>query len=226
MNTLNLSEDISRYNFPENQYVNETINKTQIFIHHTAGNSNPFLVYKDWESNVEKIATCVVVGGKPKKNDNFKDGEIVQGFSSKNWAYHLGLRESTFRNFNLPYKSLDKISIGIELCSWGQLTYKSGKFYTYANTIVDESEMIELTKAHRGFKYYHKYTDEQIISLEKLLRYWIDLYKIPKTYNPDIFDVTQRALKGEPGIYTHNSVRYDKVDIYPDDRLINMLKNL
>ena len=35
-----------------------------------------------------------------------------------------------------------------------------------------------------------------------------------------------KADKNEKGIYTHNSVRRDKSDVYPCPRLIEMLKNL
>ena len=49
---------------------------------------------------------------------------------------------------------------------------------------------------------------------------------IPLKYNPDIWDVTTRALKGESGVYTHNSVRYDKVDVSPQPKLIEMLQSL
>lgn len=225
MNTLNLQTDIEKYNFSANQYYAEEHGKKQIYIHHTAGNSNGINVFKDWESNPERIATCVTICGKPKNNE-FKDGQIVQGFSSKHWAYHLGLKESTFSKFNVPYKSLDKISIGIEVCSWGQLTFKNGKYYTYVNSTVPASEVIELATPHRGYKFYHAYTDAQIVSIEKLLRHWGITYGIPLTYNSDIWDVTPRALKGDAGVFTHNSVRYDKVDVSPDPKLIQMLKTL
>ena len=42
----------------------------------------------------------------------------------------------------------------------------------------------------------------------------------------DIWDITPRALKGEKGVFTHNSVRRDKVDIYPHPKMIEMLKSL
>lgn len=226
MNTLNLQTDIIQYSFPETQFVSEEKPKSQIYLHHTAGNPDPFGVYRYWESNPERVSTCVTVGGKPKKSDTFIDGQIVQGFPSKYWAFHLGLKESTFHKHNLPYKSLDRISIAVEICNWGQLTLKDGKFKTYVNKVVDESEVCELSTPHRGFKYYHNYTDAQITSVEKLLRYWNKRYNIPLTYNPDIFDINKRALSGEPGVYTHNCVRYDKVDIYPHPKLIQMLKSL
>jgi len=33
-------------------------------------------------------------------------------------------------------------------------------------------------------------------------------------------------LKGKAGVFTHNSVRKDKVDVYPHPKLIEMLKSL
>lgn len=226
MNILNKDTDIKQYNFPTTQYIQEEKVKTQIYLHHTAGNSDAEGTFKFWQTNPERIATCVVISGKPKKSDSFVDGQIVQGYSSKYWAYHLGLRESTFHKFGLPYKSLDRVSVAVEICNWGQLTLKDGKFRTYVNTIVDQSEVCELATPHRGYKYYHNYTDAQITSLEKLLRYWGSKYNIPLKYNEDIFDVCPRALRGDPGVYTHNSVRFDKVDIYPHPKLIEMLKSL
>lgn len=216
----------TQYTFTNEQYIPTEFKKTQIYLHHTAGNSDPFDVYRDWENSPERIATCIVIGGKPKKKDTHTDGQIIQGYSSKYWAYHLGLRESTFHNFNLPYKSLDKSSIGVEICNWGQVIRKNGKFYSWGNTVVIDEEVIELKTPFRGYKYFHNYTDAQIESVKELLIYWNKKYDIPLTYNDDIFDVTPRALKGEPGIFTHCSVRYNKVDIYPHPRIIEMLKSL
>jgi hypothetical protein len=51
-------------------------------------------------------------------------------------------------------------------------------------------------------------------------------YDIPKDYNEDIWDVTKRAMSGYDGIFTHNSVRKDKSDMYPCPRVIDMLKSL
>lgn len=226
MNILDKSKDIIVTEFPKTQFIEDETQKSQIYLHHTAGNSDPFGVYRDWSSNKERIATCVTIGGKPKKNDLFFDGEIVQGYSSRYWAYHLGLRESTFHNFNLPYKSLDRLSIGIEICNWGHLTRKDGRFYSWAKTVVPDENVIELSAPFRGFKFFHNYTDAQIVSVEKLLRYWNTKYNIPLKYNEDIFEVNARALKGESGVFTHCSVRYDKIDIYPHPKMIEMLKSL
>lgn len=47
-------------------------------------------------------------------------------------------------------------------------------------------------------------------------------------YNPykDMWEVSTDALKGVAGVYTHNSVRKDKIDIFPQPEMIQMLKGL
>lgn len=92
--------------------------------------------------------------------------------------------------------------------------------------LIPEKDVCVLDKPFKGSKYYHNYTDAQIESIRQLLVYWNKIYGIPLTYNADIFDVTSRALRGEPGVYTHNSVRKDKTDIYPHPKIIQMLKSL
>lgn len=219
---------ITQYAFPASQYMQEEHPKSQIFLHHTAGNSNPFATYQDWAGNSERIATCVVVGGKPPVGGNWIDGEIAQGFSSKYWAFHLGLKESTFQKYGVSYQSLDRISIAIEISNWGQLTYNKvdGKYYNYVNRVVPVTEVCALDTPFKGYKFFHAYTDGQIQAVKELLQLWNQRFNIPLTYNPDIFDISVRALRGEPGVYTHNSVRTDKVDISPQPKMIAMLESL
>jgi len=217
---------LTQTQFSASQYFAEEHPKTQIYLHHTAGNPNPFGVFNWWSNTPERVATCVTVGGTPNLGQNWEDGEVVQGFSSKFWAYHLGLKQDVFSYNGLPYKSLDKISIGIEICNWGQLSYKDGKYYNYVGGVVPASEVCELPTPFKGYKFFHNYTDAQIAAVKDLLVLWKGKYNIPLTYNEDIWDVTKRALKGEPGVYTHNSVRKDKMDVYPHPNLITMLKSL
>lgn len=209
--------------FPENQYYKSAITKKQIYLHHTAGNSNAKNVFYGWTKDSGRIGTCVAISGKGK---NTIDGEIIQGYSSKYWAYHLGVKTKYFTAMEMPYQALDKISIGIEICNWGQLKLKDGKFYNYVNREVPPDEVCELDTPHRGYKYYHNYTEAQIESTRQLLLYWGEAYKIPLTYKDDIFDLTPRAYAGEKGVFTHCSVRPDKVDIYPHPLMVEMLSTL
>jgi len=70
------------------------------------------------------------------------------------------------------------------------------------------------------------YSDAQIESLRQLVVYLCDTYDIPKDYNDSIWGIDTDAFKGMRGIFTHNSVRKDKSDMYPCPRVIEMLKNL
>lgn len=209
--------NLAQHPLDENQYIRQEWPKKQIYLHHTVGGPTGERTIDIWNQDRARVGTAVCIS---------RDGTIVQAFSSRHWAYHLGLRESVFDSKGLPYVSLDKVSIGIELCSYGPLTLHKGRYKTIYGNYIDDSEVVRLEEPYRGSQFWHKYTDEQIESTRKLLLFWGQRYNIPLEYNEDIWDVTMRALMAEPGVYTHCSVRYDKSDIYPDPRVIEMLKSL
>lgn len=200
--------------------------KTQIVLHHTAGNASGVNVVRDWDTDTRgRIATCVVISGPGASNSH--DGEIVQAFSSKFWAHHLGVKREVFRSRNLPVINLDRLSIGIEVCNWGQLTLRNGKYFNYVDREVPADQVTDLGQPFKGHRYFHKYSDAQIASVKELLLFWRTRYNIDLTYNYDqLFTVNNKALTGTNGLYTHNSYRSDKVDIYPCPRMIAMLNTL
>ena len=106
------------------------------------------------------------------------------------------------------------------------MTKKNGYYYNYVGGKVDYTEVTILDKKYKGHIYWQAYTDAQIESTRQLLVYLCDTYNIPRTYFSTIFDIDKRALRGESGIFTHNSVRHDKSDIYPCPRMITMLESL
>lgn len=218
---MGLLTRIVQDNLSEAHYYREESRKSQIYLHHTAGGSNPHAVIDDWRKDSRgRIATCIVIG-----NGKF-DGQIVQTFTSKYWAYHLGVKNTVFNAHRLPALNLDKTSIGIELCNWGPLTKTGSSYFNYLKKEVPLSEVCELVTPYKGYKYYHKYTAAQITAVRELLLYWGGLYRIPLNYNADIWGVTRRALTGTPGVFTHNSVRADKTDVSPQAGLISMLNSL
>jgi len=217
---------IIQLNFGDDQYFREEVKKVQIFLHHTAGSTSAINTAKGWQGDSSKVATAFVIAGNVKSATE-KDGDIIQCFGSKYWGYHLGVKEEAFTAMKLPYIKLDSRSVAIETCNWGQLMkHADGTFVNYLNGVIPASEVTTLDKPFKGFTYFHKYTDAQIAALKDLLVYLCDKYQISKVYNPDIFDITTRAFKGENGIFTHNSVRTDKWDIYPCPRMIAMLSSL
>lgn len=218
---MSLFDNLIQRPLASSQYYTATHKKTQIFLHHTAGNSDPFNQINDWNTDGRgRIATCVVIG----RGD--WDGKVVQAFSSKYWAYHLGVKSSVFNSHGVSYRVLDKTSIGIEICNWGPLEKVNGKFYNYVQKEVPSEDVCTLPNPFRGFKYFQHYTPAQIERVRELLLYWKDIYDIPIAYNEDIWGVTKRALLATPGVFTHCSVRADKVDVYPHPGLIAMLKTL
>lgn len=201
----------------KNQYFQELHPKSQIYLHHTAGGPSGIAVAKFFNSKPGTVATAFVISG---------SGAIVQCFSSKHWAYHLGLDKQVFADQVVSYRSLDKTSIGIEICNYGPLTKRNGYYYNYVGGKVDYKEVTTLKEKYKGFYLWQSYTDAQIESTRQLLVYLCDTYDIPRTYFASIFDIDKRALRGEKGIFTHNSVRKDKSDIYPCPRMIAMLETL
>jgi hypothetical protein len=224
---MKLPSNIKQVPMKESQYMKTETKKRMIVLHHTAGNSSAVSTIKMWDNDARgRIATCVVISGKGLSKDTY-DGEICQAFSSKYWGYHLGLKQDIFRAKGVPYISIDPMSIGVEICNWGPLTKKGNKFYNYVDREVPIDQVCELDKPYKGRKYYHAYTDAQIESVRQLMLYWGDLYNIDLTYREqDMWDISIRGLKGENGVYTHNSFRKDKSDIYPCPRMIAMLKTL
>jgi N-acetyl-anhydromuramyl-L-alanine amidase AmpD len=202
---------------PFKDYYHEEGPKSQIYLHHTAGTGKGDDVYRWWGSDKPRVATCVIID---------RDGTIKQGFNSKYWAYHLGLANKHFKAHSLPYLNLDRVSIGIELISWGILTKKGEKYLNYVGGVVPVEEVEVLDKPFRGSKYYHKYTDAQLEGIADLLRLWNKRYNIDITYKEDIWDVCPRALRGEKGVFTHCSVRPDKSDVFPQKNLIELLRSL
>jgi len=220
-----LPSNIRMVDFPSDEWFKEESNKTQIYLHHTAGRGDGEKTFKYWDKDRQgRVATCICISS---GNDGGKDGEIVQGFSSKYWGYHLGLRTSHFTREKLPYLNLNKTSIAIEICAWGSLSYRDGKYYSWANAEVPKDQVETLETPFRNILHFHKYTQKQIDSTCKLLLYWKDIYGIDITYKPQNFwDISLDALKGKNGLYGHAAVRYDKSDIYPSEDLIKALKSL
>jgi hypothetical protein len=208
---------IKQVRLKDNQFFKEESPKTQIYLHHTAGNGNAEGVSRYWNGNETRIGTAFIIG---------EDGTIVQCFSSKHWGWHLGIDNQDFARNGANYVNLNKCSVGIEVCNWGYLTKKGDKFYNYAGGVIKPENVTELDKPFKGFKYWYKYSDAQIEALRQLVVYLCETYDIPKDYRAEIWGIDKEAFKNTKGIFTHNSVRKDKSDMYPCPRVIKMLQSL
>lgn len=237
---------INKSYLSKDEYSKGPIKAEYIFIHHTAGWQNPYNVIKDWENDTRgKIATEFVIGGQSiGGNDNSQDGVIVQAFPHGNYGWHLGTGNN----------HMHRNSVGIEVCNFGQLeeggfhrydaklkknvwiTRTPGKFYTYSGAEADESQIVKLDQPFRGYQYWHRYSDESLKSLKELIYYIGDrdnidvtqgLPKLIKEKGVKAFDFSASALSGKiKGILNHTNVRKDKVDMFPQKELMDMLVSL
>lgn len=204
---------VSQHALDTSQYIKQVFPKKQIYLHFTAGSPSAKNVISWWDSNDPRIATAYVIDG--------NDGSVVEAFEPDYWSYHLGIKGTRGK--------VDKHSIGIEVCNWGPITKKGDKFFTYVNKEISADEVFELDTPHRGYKYYHKYTEAQLENLEKLLIYLVKEYDIPvqDTYGMDWFDYQADVIQQlTPGIWNHTTVRKDKYDMAPQPEFIAMLNGL
>lgn len=228
---------IEQYNLPENEYVKEATSKKVIVLHHTSGFSDPYKVIDTWANDQRgRVGSNYVIGGLPcgadVNNLSLKqtkhDGKILQAVADRFWAYHLGKVRSA---------KLHKTTLSIELCSAGALKQKDGKYYTWYDAEVHESQVCRLNTPYKGQRYFHKYSQAQLESLKALLlllseKHDIDLTKglidelVNIRKNDSAFDYNQTTVNQEGGIITHGQVREDKMDLFPQPELIEMLKTL
>lgn len=217
LNKLNL-KDIIQVDFPDDQYVKQQTNKKQIILHHTVSGQGVDGDIAWWRKTSQRIATALIIDW---------EGKMYQCFSSKYWGFHLGAGNS----------NLDKHSIGIEIDSWGGLVKHNKSWYPakwdkklnkyIANISYKPIKNVQkYPNGFRGFYGFEKYSNEQIEAVRKLLVYWNETYNIPLNYNEDMWDISDKAMGGKEGIWTHVSFRKDKSDCHPQPELIEMLKSL
>jgi hypothetical protein len=218
------------------QYVNEATTKTQLYLHHSAGWDNVRGMFKDWNITKERVATSFGI------ND---EGEIFQAFDEAFWAYHLYVKSkgnqipSNLRSHILTGSNavdLERNSIGVEIANFGPLKYCNGKYFTWVHdygtkgkgVVLNESKVYDFGESgFRGFRFYERYTDNEVGALSVLITYLCEKHSIPLPINVDnIFEITPSAFLGVPGVYTHCSVRTDKTDIVPQIHLLDMLRGL
>ena len=217
--------DVIEYFMPKDEYKAGPIKPEWLFLHHTAGWHNPFNTIKAWDADTQgQIATEFVLGGPSCKGDDESfDGVLVQAFPTGNYAWHLGKNGS---------QTMHKNSVGIEVCNFGYVV--SGK--TYAGAAVADSQIVKLAKPFRGHTEWHRYSDKQIEVLHKWIL-WIaerdgidvraGLPALIKKNGAAAFEFNEDAYYGRvKGLWTHTNTRKDKVDMFPQQELMDMLTSL
>lgn len=201
-------------------YYKDTTKKTHIILHHTAGTNS-----------ASALQTWITIAKKnPAIGAHFlidRNGEVTQCIPLDKWSYSLGLAGYTYRS------AWEKQAVTIEIVSAGKIDV-DGK--TWWGGKVNASEVELLAESFRGSKYYHSYTEAQMIALEKLLSFISEQTGIQlKTGElTTFFDYQAPTLKkkkpenytAEKTIFTHVNFRTegDKQDCYPSVKLKNLLR--
>jgi hypothetical protein len=216
---------IEQYYLPKGEYKVGPTSKEYLFLHHTAGWHNPYKVIDSWGRDSRgSIATEFVLGGQSIRGNSKKyDGQILQAFPGTGYGWHLGKNGSQHMHTH---------SVGIEVCNFGYIL--DGK--TYAGTVADESQVVSLNEKFRGYKFWHRYSDEQLNSLKNLILYIADRDNIDvrcglvsevREHGAKGFEFNEDAYYGKvKGMWTHTNTRKDKFDMFPQQELLDMLLSL
>lgn len=219
---------IHKHYLPKGEYIQGPIENDYIFLHHTAGNANPYRCIDHWGRDSRgRVATEFVLGGVNHRNgDDEYNGVMVQAFPTGCQGWHLGKTKSGYMN---------RHSVGIEICNMGYLDSKTMK--TYVGSVCREDQVCELPEHFKGRMHWHNYTEEQIKETEKWIR-WVGerdgidirlgLKQWIKKYGPTkAFDFQMDACLGKvKGLLTHGNVRTGKSDIYPHPDMVDMIMSL
>lgn len=220
---------IERSYLPKGEYIEESypIKNEYCFLHHTAGNCNPFKTIRNWGRDSRgRVATEFVLGGQDfsKDTDDY-DGIMVQAFPEGCQGWHLGKTGSFY---------MGKHSVGLEINSFG---YLDDDFKNYVGMKAHPNQIYTLEEPFKGRKHWHKYSDKQIEATRKWLlwiaeRDNIDMHKglvewIKKEGPTKAFDFQQNAYDGKvKGLLTHTNVRKGKMDCFPQPEFVDMLLSL
>lgn len=202
-NNSQINRLLKRVNFPSKNYFTAMQRKTQIVLHHTAGGSAMSAInwWKTRNDGKGTIATPYVIE---------RNGDIYQLFNSFQWAHHLGVAGKP---------NLDRFSIAIEIVCWGAITENDIGGKVKENEVVDYG-----TNPFRGSRYFQCYTEAQLESVSLLLPILGTFAGIPLECTfQSLFTLSNDALSGKAGLYTHVSYRQDKSDCHPQKEFQEIL---
>ena len=183
--------------------------KNLVVLHHTAGGTAASSL-RSWNATSTRVGTAYLVE---------RDGTVYEVMPPEAWAGHLGLGGS-----------IEKRSVGIEICNWGWLKpLTGGRFAAWPRdrngrpTVTLPSTDV-LVEAWRGESAWERYPDAQLTASIALTRYLVARFGIDPDVAPGIFDtpaasapgwgVDYERFKRFQGVISHGHVRRDKTDVH------------
>jgi N-acetyl-anhydromuramyl-L-alanine amidase AmpD len=212
------------------------------FLHHTAGNANPYQTIDIWDKDSKTVATRFVVGGQSLAGKKEYDGKILECLPSGAWAAHLTIGAT----------KVHRESVGVEICNYGGLT-KGGffrydaaskrmiwiaaenKYYNAYGTIMPDEQVYDCGENYRFNRYFHKYTLRQIEATREILLHLksegievsAGLQELIKSKGVAVaFGYFPDYIAKAPGLYTHGNIFQGKNDIFPQKEMVDMIMTL
>jgi len=175
------------------QWIPQSQPKSQIVLHHTVSSTVSSTV-NWWNQTKDRVGVAYIID---------KNGDIWNVFPDDEWAYHLGKGTTSYHN---------KKSIGIEIINEGPLIKKNKQYYWFDGKAKYSGNLINYP--WRNYEYWPIYTDEQFLSLSKLLKLLLLKYN---NINKELITHNEydKNLLEFNGIISHCNVRLDKTDTSP-----------
>jgi N-acetyl-anhydromuramyl-L-alanine amidase AmpD len=155
-----------------------------------------------------------------------RDGTVYSMYPDKFWSDHLMDTNIVMNKYSLIPRNCSKSSIGIAFVTCGAMS--EGRKFTFIckDNGKEFTGKVSNISTYRGFRFFESYTKDQINSLQELLSLLRLEYNIEIRYKDAIWDVSIEALTGIAGFYLQNSFNHEFTGLYPDTKLIRMLRNL
>jgi len=224
-------------------YYPEVTNKTQVVIHHTAGYATAKQDVSFWREKNFSLATHYIIE---------RSGFTEHVFADKFWSNHIGAKhyQNTARNkgsFSIELQNIgwlvptdpSFITSDSFVDAYGNIKTKQEFGGVSEPYMFDKNNnIVKMKDGYKGKKFFQSYTVDQLKALWNVISKWkdqIDLtvsyrnfedvfpYKIKPGYT--VYKTSDNAFSGTPGFYTHNSFRADKIDVFPQKELLEMLYN-
>ena len=205
--------------------------KTQIILHHTAGHAKQgaegtIKTAQGWANRTDHVSTHAVISF-----DGYTDLLFPDEFYGNN----------TGKGYNSRTLGIEIQSLGYCYQDSGQVRSKAsgGILPPYLGDNIGYTTAVDKfgnDKPYKDHQYYQAYSTAQIEATIATTLNWINKHNIPFSYDYNILfpDKTGAAFinsskiwkAGTSGVYTHNSIKSSKSDIFPQREMLVALRNL
>lgn len=203
--------DRATLRLPETEYFHGEHSKSLIVLHHTVGGSARS-TFDWWKKDPKRIGTAYLVE---------RDGTVFEVFPPEYWASHVAAKDEQGNWL----RSLERHSIGIEICSEGALKKIAlapedgtgepwGYFAFDGRKRIHADSVWQPAGPWRGQCYFAAYTPAQFAATAELVRMLCEKFRIPQIAPADHLNYKPEYYRFS-GVLGHAHLRPDKSDPSP-----------